>query len=59
MASSSHRNLFKGWSDGMSTLANGVVGESKDREEVLLVETQYEIKKLIEQLESRDEKSKT
>lgn len=58
LASSSQRNLFKGWSDGMGPLANGVVGENMNKDEALLFETQYEIKKLIEQLESRDEKSK-
>ena len=42
----------------MGPLANGVVGENMNKDEALLFETQYEIKKLIEQLESRDEKSK-
>ena len=51
------RNIEKGWSDGIGTLIN--IGESKeDNEEQLIFEGQWEVKKLIEQLESRNE-SKT
>tara|TARA_Y100000592_G_C5389712_1_gene277625 strand:+ start:20 stop:697 length:678 start_codon:yes stop_codon:yes gene_type:complete len=57
MASSTMRNIEKGWSDGIGTLIN--IGESKeDNEEQLIFEGQWEVKKLIEQLESRNE-SKT
>tara|TARA_R110002060_G_scaffold62027_1_gene71433 strand:- start:4908 stop:6839 length:1932 start_codon:yes stop_codon:yes gene_type:complete len=67
LASSSTRNLFKGWSGELAPLANGVVGErnsplangdggdGKDPDEVLLFETQHEIKRLIKQLETRHE----
>ena len=55
LASSSHRNLFKGWSGEMSPLSRGVVGEAKQIEESNLFETQHDIKKLIEQLEGKDE----
>jgi len=55
LASSSNRNLFKGWSGEMGPLSRGIVGESIDKEENILFETQYEIKKLIKQLEIKDE----
>ena len=55
LASSSSRNLFKGWSGEMGPLANGVVGEGIDAQEKELFKTQNDIKKLIEQLETRDE----
>jgi hypothetical protein len=55
LASSSNRNLFKGWSGEMGPLSRGIVGESHNHEEEMLFETQREIKKLIEQLESKDE----
>lgn len=55
VASRSHRNLFKGWSGEMSPLSRGVVGEAKQIEESNLFETQHDIKKLIEQLEGKDE----
>ena len=55
MASSSDRNLFKGWSGQMKTLANGVVGESLDKEEQQIFEVQHEMKQLIEQMEKRNE----
>jgi hypothetical protein len=55
LASSSSRNLFKGWSGEMRPLANGVVGEQVDHEETEIFKTQNDIKKLIEQLETRDE----
>jgi hypothetical protein len=57
MASSTTRNVDKGWPDGMRTLIN--IGENKDPDdEKLIFDTQFEIKKLIEQLESKNE-SKT
>tara|TARA_R100001460_G_scaffold86873_2_gene128325 strand:+ start:2969 stop:4876 length:1908 start_codon:yes stop_codon:yes gene_type:complete len=57
-ASSSRRNLFKGWSGEMGPLSRGIVGESptKDDEEIIS-EAQIEIKKLIKQLEEKDEKT--
>ena len=57
LASSSNRNLFKGWSGEMGPLSRGIVGENQrvDEAEALLFETQYDIKRLIEQLESKDE----
>ena len=39
----------------MGPLSRGVVGESRNHEEEMLFETQSEIRKLIEQLESKDE----
>ena len=39
----------------MSPLSRGVVGEAKQIEESNLFETQHDIKKLIEQLEGKDE----
>ena len=56
MASSSDRNLFKGWSGQMKPLANGVVGESLDRNEQQIFEVHNEIKSLIEQMELKNEK---
>jgi hypothetical protein len=57
MASPAGRNVDKGWTGSMSTLIN--VGETQERaEEELIVETQYEIyeiKKLIEQMELKNE----
>jgi len=55
IASSSQRNLFKGWSGELSPLSRGVVGEGLDREEKLLYETQVEIRDLIKQLEQKNE----
>ncbi len=55
LASSSNRNLFKGWAAEMGPLSRGVVGESIDRDEETILETQVEIRKLISQLESKDE----
>jgi len=55
MASSSDRNLFKGWSGEMKTLANGVVGEGIDKEEQQILEVHHEMKQLIEQMEKRNE----
>ena len=57
-ASSSRRNLFKGWSGEMGPLSRGVVGEAalKDDEKILS-EAQIEIQKLIKQLEEKDEKT--
>ena len=56
IASSSERNLFKGWSGEMSPLSRGIVGEGLDKEERLLYDTQNEVKRLIEQLEQKNEK---
>jgi hypothetical protein len=56
LASSSRKNLFKGWAGEMSSLANGVVGEGLDSEEKLLLDIHSEVKNLIEQLEKRNEK---
>jgi hypothetical protein len=56
IASSSERNLFKGWSGEMSPLSRGIVGEGLDKEEQLLHDTRTEVKKLIEQLEKKNEK---
>ncbi len=56
LASSSERNLFKGWSGQMKPLSNGVVGESLDKEEANLFEVEHKVKSLIEQLESKNEK---
>jgi hypothetical protein len=55
LASSSNRNLFKGWSGEMGPLSRGVVGEGYETEEQFLFKTQHEIKQLIEQLEIKDE----
>ena len=55
LASSSQRNLFKGWSDGMGPLSRGTVGEAKQSEEEIIFETQNHIKRLIEQLGQKDE----
>ena len=55
LASSSHRNLFKGWSGEMRPLSKGITGESQTQDEELLFEAQVEIKKLISQLEEKDE----
>jgi len=53
VSSSSNRNLFKGWSGEMGPLSRGTVGEAEDKEESLIFETQHEIKRLIEQLEHK------
>jgi hypothetical protein len=55
LASSSHRNLFKGWSGQMSPLSRGIVGEGTNPEEQMLFDTENSIKKLIEQLETKNE----
>jgi hypothetical protein len=55
LSSSSTRNLFKGWSGEMKPLSRGITGESQTQDEVLLFEAQAEIKKLISQLEEKDE----
>jgi len=39
----------------MSALANGIHSEGQMTEEDLLFETQYDIKRLIEQLENKNE----
>ena len=55
VASSSSRNLFKGWSGELGPLSRGVVGESLNNEEQLLKDSQHQVKKLIEQLEQKNE----
>ena len=40
----------------MSPLSRGIVGEGLDKEERLLYDTQNEVKRLIEQLEQKNEK---
>jgi len=56
LASSSQRNLFKGWSGEMSPLSRGITGESLDKDgEVMLFETEHDIKILLEQLGQKDE----
>ncbi len=57
LASSSDRNLFKGWAGEMAPLSRGTVGESIDREEGILFHAHHEIARLIEQLESKDEET--
>ena len=59
LASSSDRNLFKGWSGQMKPLANGVVGEATDHAENHIFKTQNDIKQLIEQLENKDNENQT
>ncbi len=39
----------------MAPLSRGTVGESKQSEEELIFETQHDIKRLIKQLENKDE----
>ena len=55
LASSSDRNIFKGWSGEMRPLANGVVGESFSQEEDSIFQIENDIKRLIEQLETKNE----
>ena len=55
LASSSQRNLFKGWSGQMAPLSKGTVGEGQQSDEKLIFETQHNIKQLIEQMENKDE----
>jgi hypothetical protein len=57
LASSSSRNLFKGWSGEMGPLSRGVVGEdaSNSAAEQLITETTRDIKKLILDLEKKNE----
>lgn len=57
LASSSHRNLFKGWSGELGPLSRGVVGESQDQEEKIVMKTQADIRVLIEELEKKNEKA--
>ena len=57
LASSSHRNLFKGWSGELGPLSRGVVGESQDQEEKIVLKTQADIRVLIEELEKKNEKA--
>jgi hypothetical protein len=53
-AGSSRRALFKGYGE-ISSLANGIHSEHKQSEEDLIFETQFNIKRLIEQLENKNE----
>ena len=39
----------------MAPLSRGTVGENKEAEEELIFKTQYDIKRLIEQLENKNE----
>ena len=52
--SSTRAGLFKGYGE-MSGLANGIHSEGQQTEEELLFETQFDIKRLIKQLENKDE----
>tara|TARA_R110002110_G_scaffold14756_1_gene67830 strand:- start:1272 stop:3164 length:1893 start_codon:yes stop_codon:yes gene_type:complete len=52
--SSTRAGLFKGYGE-MSGLANGIHSEGQQTQEELLFETQFDIKRLIEQLENKDE----
>jgi hypothetical protein len=52
--SSTRAGLFKGYGE-MSSLANGIHSEGHQAEEKLIFETQYNIKQLIKQLETKDE----
>ena len=53
-AGSSRRALFKGYGE-MSSLSNGIHSEGQQTEEDLIFETQFDIKQLIKQLETKDE----
>ena len=53
-AGSSRRALFKGYGE-ISALANGIHSEGQQTEEDLIFETQFDIKQLIKQLETKDE----
>ena len=53
-AGSSRRALFNGYGE-MSALANGIHSEGQQTEEDLIFETQFDIKQLIKQLETKDE----
>jgi len=55
LASSSDRNIFKGWSGEMKPLANGVMGENFQNDEVTIFQMESDIKRLIEQLETQNE----
>ena len=55
LASSSTRNIFKGWSGEMKPLANGVVGENFEQDENKIFQIEHDIKRLIEQLETKNE----
>jgi|TARA_R110000824_G_scaffold137423_3_gene301533 hypothetical protein len=55
LASSSERNIFKGWSGQMKPLANGVVGEGFRQDENTIFQTESDIRRLIEQLELNNE----
>jgi hypothetical protein len=55
VASSSDRNLYKGWSGEMRPLSRGTVGEALDREEILLKEANNDVLRLIQDLEKNNE----
>ena len=55
VASSSDRNLYKGWSGEMKPLSRGTVGEALDREEMLLKEANNDVLRLIDNLEKNYE----
>ena len=55
LASSSDRNLFKGWAGELGPLSRGTIGESVTRDEQKVFQTQADIKFLIKELESKDE----
>ena len=55
VASSSDRNLYKGWAGEMRPLSRGTVGEALDREESLLKEANNDVLRLIEGLEKNYE----
>ena len=55
VGSSSHRNLYKGWSGELKPLSRGIVGENMQDEERLLTETNRDIKSLIIALEKKNE----
>ena len=57
LASSSERNLFKGWSGELGPLSRGTIGESQDRDENMVFRTQADIRVLIEELERKNEKT--
>ena len=47
--------LFKGDADGLGPLSRGIVSAGIDREENLIAETNLQIKRLITELENKDE----
>ena len=47
--------LFKGDADGLGPLSRGIVSAGIDREEKLIAETNLQVKRLITELENKDE----